>query len=341
MAERRSPGRQGLAPGSVVAGKYRVERPLGRGGVGIVVEAVEIASGRPLALKILGPQGAENATAVERFIREARATANLESEHVVRTLEVGSLPGGGPFIAMERLAGEDLGALLARRGALPAHEAASYLAQACRGLAGAHAAGVVHRDLKPANLFLTHRADGSPCLKVMDFGLSKHLRLPDDETELTQTNTILGSPAYMSPEQIRSARDVDPRADVWSLGVVLFQLVTGHLPFEHQLTAEMVVRILTADPPLPSSLREGLPTALDAVVARCLAKDREARFQTVEELGAALAPFVPASLLVAPAELPPASLPAATERRRPRVLWLAMGLVLLLAGAAAAFVAAR
>src|SRR5262249_12308 len=175
----------------------------------------------------------------------------------------------------------------------PPHEAVTYVLDACKAIEEAHASGIVHRDLKPQNLFLTRRADGSACIKVLDFGISKQLTLDAGEAALTAMNAVLGSPAYLSPEQVLAARDVDARPDIWSLGVVLHQLVTGYYPFRGSNTNEMVEQVLKGTPPLASKLRAGLPLALDGVIMRCLEKDRERRYQTIAELSAPLAPFVP------------------------------------------------
>jgi serine/threonine-protein kinase len=278
--------------GEVLAGKYRVERVLGVGGMGVVVAATHLDLLEPRALKFMLPTALDNAEAVERFLREARAAARLRSEHVAKVHDVGRLDNGAPYMVMEYLAGADLGAVLKQRGPLPAHEAALYTIQACSALAEAHDAGIIHRDLKPANLFLTHRPDGSPCVKVLDFGISK-MGAAGSDFEMTKTHAVLGSPHYMSPEQMRSARNVDARSDVWSLGVILYKLTTGKAPFRGQNITELISAVLEGAPPPPSQLRAGLPFALDAVVARCLRRKPEERFQSVTDLAAALMPFAP------------------------------------------------
>ena len=320
-----------IHPGDILGGRYQVARVLGRGGMGVVVEATDLQSGEPRAVKLLTPAALRHPTTVERFFREARATARLTSEHAVRVYDVGTLASGLPYMAMELLVGADLRAALTRRGALPAHEAALHVIQACRALQEAHAAGVVHRDLKPANLFLTQRPDGSTCVKVLDFGISKAMVQTDEDDDLTLTNTVLGSPAYMSPEQIRSARSVDPRTDIWSLGVVLYQLVTGKLPFESSNASELVTLVVRAAPAPPSSRRPGLPLALDAVVFRCLQKDPARRFSTVAELAAALMPFSPSA--PGGASIPPG--PAPGRRVGLVALSVAGALVLVIAVALA------
>ncbi|MEO7330213.1 MAG: serine/threonine-protein kinase [Minicystis sp.] len=279
--------------GEIIVGRYRVERLLGRGAMGVVALATEIESGQTRAIKLLPRSAHANETAVERFFREARAMSRLTSEHAVRVYEAEILPSGAPYMVMEHLEGADLGDALSRRGALTAHEAADFVLQACEVLSDAHALGIVHRDLKPTNLFVTRRADGSTCIKVLDFGLAKALFPEEGNADLTLTNTVLGSPAYMSPEQLRSAKDVDPRSDIWSIGVVLYQLVTGRLPFRGRSATELIGQILVDTPEKPSSIRPGLPHALDAAILRCLEKQPEARYQSMRELGAALQPFVP------------------------------------------------
>jgi serine/threonine protein kinase len=300
---------EAVHPGEILVGRYQIRRVLGRGAMGVVVEATDLQSDTPRAIKLLTPAALKHETTVERFFREARATARLRSEHAVRVLDVGTLPSGAPYMAMELLVGTDLRAALKRRGALPAHEAALHVIQACRALHEAHQAGIVHRDLKPANLFLTERADGTTSVKVLDFGISKAMIQAEDDDDLTLTNAVLGSPAYMSPEQIRSARSVDPRTDIWSLGVVLYQLVTGKLPFASTNASELVAMVVRDTPALPSKLRPGLPLALDAVLLRCLEKDPALRYADMAELAAALAPFVPEARGGPP-------LPSATDRRR-------------------------
>ncbi len=278
-----------VQPGDILAGKYRVEHVLGSGGMGTVVAALHLDLGELRAVKLMHPVHVENAQAVERFLREARATVRLRSEHIPRLYDVGRLESGAPYIVMEVLEGSDLRTLLKARGTLPIQEAVMYVLQACEAVAEAHAAGIIHRDLKPANLFLTTRPDGSPCIKVLDFGISKLLE-PGPGADMTKTLDVLGSIHYMAPEQLRSSRSVDARADIWSLGVILYRLLTGRLPFAGDTP---VAYILSLREPLhsPSAFRSDLPPALAAVVMRCLEKDPEKRMGSVKALMSDLVPY--------------------------------------------------
>ncbi|RYE94292.1 MAG: serine/threonine protein kinase [Myxococcales bacterium] len=279
-----------VQPGDLLAGRYEVERVLGGGGMGVVVAAHDRALGRPVALKFLRPEGAADAEISARFLREARASSRLSGEHVARVHDTGTLATGAPYIVMERLEGEDLGARLARAPVVAVADAVGIILQACEGLAEAHAAGIVHRDLKPANLFVTRR-DGAEHVKVLDFGIAK-VSGPDDG-ELTSAQSLMGTPLYMSPEQLHSAREVDARSDVWSLGVLLYQLLTGQLPFQRSTLPEICASILLDDPEPPSAWRPGLPPDLDRAIERAMAKEADQRFASLVEFTAALAPFCP------------------------------------------------
>ncbi|HKO52480.1 MAG TPA: serine/threonine-protein kinase [Polyangiaceae bacterium] len=278
--------------GQILAGKFRIERVLGRGGMGVVVAATHLQLDERVALKFLLPDALANPEAVERFAREARAAVKIKSEHVARVADVGTLESGSPYMVMEYLHGEDLAAWVRRKGAMPVPEAIEFLLQACEAIAEAHALGIVHRDLKPANLFVTHRVDGSACVKVLDFGISK-LTMPGAAPEfgMTKTSTVMGSPLYMSPEQMSSSRNVDMRTDIWALGVILYESLTGRVPFDAETMPQLCSRILQ-DPPHPiQEFRPDLPQVLQQVILRCLEKDRERRFRNVAELAFALAPF--------------------------------------------------
>ncbi|MEM9490299.1 MAG: serine/threonine-protein kinase, partial [Myxococcota bacterium] len=276
-----------IEPGTVLLGKYRLERQLGQGGMGIVALATHLHLNQPVAIKFLLPEFASTTQVVERFRREAEAAFKLRSEHVCRIYDVGTLESGAPFMVMEFMDGCDLGELLAKQGPPTPSLTVDFILQACEALAEAHSLGIIHRDIKPSNFFLTHRSDGSPLVKLLDFGISKAPVAASQE--LTQTQNLLGTPAYMSPEQMRSSKEVDPRSDIWSLGIVLYQLMCGHRPFQAQAYSELCLQVaIDPVPPLPPGL---LPPGLDVVVMRCLEKDPAQRFQNVGELAAALAPY--------------------------------------------------
>jgi serine/threonine-protein kinase len=278
--------------GELVAGKYRVERVLGRGGMGVVVAAMHEQLGQRVAIKMLLPEVKASASAVARFTREARAAAAIRGQHVARVLDVGELEGGAPYIVMEYLEGRDLADTIAARGSLPPEEAVAFVLQACEAIAEAHAAGIIHRDLKPSNLFVTTGPDGSPLVKVLDFGISKALLAAGGGT-LTTTSSFVGSPVYSPPEQLLRAHDVDGRADIWSLGTILFEALSGRPPFVGDSVMHVASKIFhEAATPL-ATLRPDLDRDLCAVVMRCLQKRPEERFADVRALAQALAPFAP------------------------------------------------
>jgi serine/threonine-protein kinase len=275
--------------GEILAGKYRVESVLGTGGMGAVVAVTHLELGERRAIKLMLPNGLEETEALSRFMREARAASRLKSEHVARVHDVGKLDDGSPYMVMEYLEGSDLRTVVKERGRLPVAEVVGYALQACEALAEAHAMGIVHRDLKPGNLFLTTRPDGTACVKVLDFGVSKVIGA--SELEMTKTQAVLGSPSYMSPEQMRCARDVDARTDVWALGVICYRLITGELPFRGENITELVTKVLQTSPEPPSKLAPDVPPELDRVLLRCFERELEARYANVGELAAALMPF--------------------------------------------------
>ena len=282
--------------GEVLAGKFRIERVLGQGAMGVVVAATHIQLDERVALKFLLPEALINTDAVARFAREARAAVKIKSEHVARVSDVGTLESGSPYMVMEYLHGQDLSERLFDRGALPIADAVDFVLQACEALAEAHALGIVHRDLKPANLFVTTRPDGTACIKVLDFGISKFTTAGSaSELGMTKTATVMGSPLYMSPEQLSSTRSVDARTDIWAIGVILYELISGQVPFEAETMPQLCGMVLGEAPPSLREQRPGLPEGLEAVVLRCLAKDRTQRYASIAELAEALAPFGPPS----------------------------------------------
>jgi serine/threonine-protein kinase len=281
-------------PGQVLAGKYLVERVIGHGGMGVVVSAKHVHLGQRVALKFLNAEACKTQEAVARFLREARAAVQIQGEHVARVTDVGMLESGAPYMVMELLRGADLGQIVKTRGPLTVHEAVEYVLQACEAIAEAHVLGIVHRDLKPQNLFLTQRPDGSPLVKVLDFGISKTpIGGSLFEGNLTSGEVMMGSPKYMSPEQMRSTRDVDARTDVWALGVVLYELLAGAPPFQADTMAGLAAAIQTMPPTALRFVRADVPVELERVIFRCLEKHRDARMPSVAALAEALRPFAP------------------------------------------------
>ncbi len=280
-----NPAELGVSIGQVFLGKYRVDAILGTGGMGVVAECTHLALNERFAVKMLRQDVLRDGDAVQRFQREAQAAAKLKSEYVARVHDVGVFETGVPFMVMEYLEGLDLGELLKERGVMPVAWASEMMLQTAEALAEAHSIGIVHRDIKPTNLFVTWRPDGSALIKVLDFGISKSSIGTD--MHLTQTQSLLGTPAYMSPEQMRSARLVDQRSDVWSLGTVLYELLEGRRPFEAESFSEMCVKV-AVDPPTPMV---NTPPALQAVILRCLAKTADQRYANMAELGRDLIPF--------------------------------------------------
>jgi serine/threonine-protein kinase len=275
----------------MLLGKYRVERAIAAGGMGVVMLVRHEVLGQRFAAKLLRRDD-KGGPATERFLREARAAAILRSDHVARVFDVGALDDGTPFMLMEYLEGRDLSDEIRVRGALPVAEAVDYVLEALEGIAEAHALGIVHRDIKPGNLFLVDKPGGGRSLKVLDFGISKVSPLGAvDGGAVSTGDTILGSPAYMSPEQVRSSRDVDGRTDIWALGLVLYELVTGARAFDGSTTGEILALILTTGPQPLSSLHPDLPPGFEAVIERCLDRDRERRYPTAAALREALLPF--------------------------------------------------
>jgi serine/threonine-protein kinase len=278
-----------FAEGDVIAGKYRVERQLAVGGMGVVYACTDTLLDRAVALKVIHPDIAEDESIRERFLLEARTLARLANPHVTRVFECGYARSSQPYIVMEFLQGTDLYSVLKSRGPLTSERTVRLSVQVCRGLRDAHAHGIVHRDLKPENLFVTHTQSGAELVKILDFGISKQSRLAGRRT-LTNPSMNVGSPHYMAPEQVRSPSTVDGRADIWSLGVVMYEVLTGHVPFEGSTLPELCQAVLTD--PIPS-LGERVAPELAAIVHRCLERDLTKRYPNVDELERDLRALVP------------------------------------------------
>ena len=277
--------------GDVIAGKYRVERVLGEGGMGFVVAATHLTLETPVAIKFIrdGILGTREASV--RFLREAQAAVQLKNPHVASVYDVGTLETGEPFMVMEYLDGCDLSVLFKRRGALPPAEACEYVVQAADALGEAHALGIIHRDVKLGNLFLTRGAAGVPIVKVLDFGLSKVNPFGGGETGVTMSAAVLGSPRFMSPEQLQDPRTVDGRSDIWSLGIILYTLIAGRPAFDADTVGKLFAKVMGENPPPLQDVVPGIDMGLVAVVNACLEKKRENRISNVADLAFSLAPF--------------------------------------------------
>ncbi len=295
--------------GQVLDDKYMLLRTLGEGGMGVVYAAQHVDLREKRAIKVMRSSLLADAERVERFRREARSAARLKSPHVCKVLDVGKLDDGTPYLVLEHLEGKDIKAVLKERRTLPVAEAVGYAIQACDALAEAHRIGIVHRDIKPGNLFLAETPKGGHEIKILDFGVAKvpPKDVDDDDEEgagqITQHAQMIGTPAYMAPEQMRAARQVDGRADLWSLGIILYRMLTSEMPFQGKDQLDVITAIMS-DPPIPPSrFRRDIPAALEAVLLRCLEKEPERRFQSAEELAGALAPFT--AIRPAPPNLSP------------------------------------
>ncbi|MFT3775425.1 MAG: serine/threonine-protein kinase [Minicystis sp.] len=298
--------------GQTIAGKYRVEKILGKGGMGVVFGARHLKLDEPVAIKVLKPAMMEVAGMVTRFLREARLASKIKSEHVVRVTDVDTLEDGVPYMVMEYLEGIDFSELRKQKGTFEVSEAVGYVVEACAAIAEAHELGIVHRDLKPGNLFLHKRRDGRRVVKVLDFGISK-VDAPGEQ-DTTKTGQMMGSPKYMSPEQMTSMRDVDGRTDIWSLGAILYELLCGRPPFLADTTPRICALVLNNDPPLPSTLRPDLPAEIEQVLLRCLEKEPDCRFSDVSHLVEALAPWTPVPEVFSSGTRPQVSPPSSTPQ---------------------------
>lgn len=279
-----------FSPGTIIAGRFLVERIIGSGGISMVAAARHLALNRRVALKFLRSESLSDRDAIRRFVREAHASASIQSEHVARVLDADLLDASHAFIVMEYLDGRDLGDVLKQDGPLPIDDAVDFLLQACEAIAEAHARQIIHRDIKPSNLFLTRATDGSRCIKVLDFGLSK---VGWSTAAPTSKNRVLGSPYFMSPEQMRASRDADARSDIWSLGAVLFTLIAGIGPFQGEFLMDVCAAVLSGDRINLHEVRRGVSNQLEALIGCCLQPEPEDRYQSVLQLAEALRPFAP------------------------------------------------
>jgi eukaryotic-like serine/threonine-protein kinase len=280
-------GSTGPRAGKIVGGKYRLSRRLGEGGMGEVYEAQHTVIGRRFAIKFLHAYLAQNPETMTRFRHEAETAGGIEHENIGAALDFGTADDGTPYLVMEYLEGEDLARLLVRNGPLPVARAAYIIIQACRGLTAAHARGIVHRDLKPENLFICRRNDGGDLVKVVDFGIAK-LRT---KVTVTQSGVTMGTPCYMSLEQAKGAKEVDERTDIYSLGVILYELLTGARPYPGENYNEVLYNLFTTEPVPLDSLRPGVPAGLCEVVNRAMAREARNRFETAAAFADALVPF--------------------------------------------------
>lgn len=319
-----------LKPGTVIAEKYRVEKELGRGGYGVVVRAVHLTLGQKVAIKVLTPsEGGDSKEWAEdagRFRREAQATATLKSEHIVRILDVDALESGSPYMVMEYLEGDTLHNVFHTRGPLPIAESVDIVIQILAALAEAHAAGIVHRDLKPANVFLTKGAGGALVAKVLDFGVSKFTAATitgNSNGPITKTGAVIGTVAYMAPEQMMDAKRVDARADLWSAGTILYEILSKELPFGKENAPTLVTSILTKAPTPLGTVRPDVPPKLEATILRALQKPPDARFGSAASMAAALSehasPDARTALDAIRRAGPPRGPAAPPEKGRPRL----------------------
>ncbi|HMJ15668.1 MAG TPA: protein kinase [Polyangiaceae bacterium] len=281
----------GLSVGDFVDGKFRIEELVGVGGMSCVVRACHVALDETVALKCLSPEWVDNPSVADRFSREARASVKIKNPHVARVYDVGRLPAGSPYMVMELLQGEDMGKLADRRDTINLRECVGWMIEACEGLAEAHALGIVHLDVKPENLFIVRRKDGRGVVKLLDFGISKQLLTSGSTEPSHDSEELVGTPLYMSPEQARVQRTLDHRTDIWSLGAVFYELLTGFPPFGGTTVAEVCASILEATPASPSLYTLDVPHELSRIVLRCLEKDPGHRFPSMAELASALLPF--------------------------------------------------
>ena len=297
-----------LQLGATYADKYKIVRVLGEGAMGAVYEAENVRIRRRVALKILHPQIAQKADTLRRFEREAQAAGRIGSKHIIEVLDLGELPDGARFMVMEFLDGTTLDQRIRSKGRLTPEDAAPIIAQLLEGLGAAHEAGIIHRDLKPANIYLTTSRGVPDFVKILDFGVSK-FNVLNDEMSMTSTGAVLGTPYYMSPEQAKGSRQVDPRSDLYAVGVILYECITGQVPFSAETFNELIFRIVLESPPPVESFVPNLDPAFTAIIHKAMAREANERFQSAAEFrsavlkwaeAAASGPVMPAALGLGP-----------------------------------------